>query len=171
MERIAKKYYPEMTLDFCTEVDCLARPFCPGLKKNNRLYEYEETGLTPEEIVKMQRIIACSEMPRLIIPESKPVSHYGAPVVFYGGKEDVKIRPLVYRWWIRTDEELPGQEKVGKYYAQYGEHPQYIVMIAHAVKPTILAFDGEDFYDPYTNELYKVTHWMELPPEPEKNKT
>ena len=85
MERITKKYYPEMTLDFCTEVDCLARPFCPGLKKNNRLYEYEETGLTPEEIVKMQQIIERSEMPRLIIPESETVMH-GEPVVFYGGK-------------------------------------------------------------------------------------
>ena len=69
--------------------------------------------------------------------------------------------------WIPVAEELPAQEEVGKYYAQHGAHPQYIVMIAHAVKPTVVAFDGEGFYDPYDNEPYKVSHWMELPPAPE----
>ena len=165
MERIAKKYYPEMTLDFCTEVDCLARPFCPGLKKNNRLYEYEETGLTPEDVAKLALSVERINVPRFYIQESGAAMH-DEPVILFKGEEKSGIRPLVYRWWIPADVELPGQEDVGKYYAQYGEHPQYIVMIAHAVKPTVLAFDGEDFYDPGTNEPYKVTHWMEWPPAP-----
>ena len=72
--------------------------------------------------------------------------------------------------WIRAEEELPGQEEVGKYYAQYGEHPKYIVMIAGAVQSTVLAYDGEDFYDDNAGEIYKVTHWMPLPAAPNNKK-
>ena len=124
VERVAKKFYPEMTLDFCTEVDCLARPFCPGLKKNNRLYEYEETGLTPEQVRGMM--------------------------------------------WIPAKEQLPGREEVERYYRQNGDHPQYLVMIANAVLATVLSFDGEGWYDSYTDETYHVTHWMPLPAAPQR---
>ena len=52
MERLTKKKYPEMELEFCTEIDCLARDFCPGMKKHNRLFDYEETGVEPDKLQK-----------------------------------------------------------------------------------------------------------------------
>ena len=106
-----------------------------------RLAAYEDTRLIPEEINKLDS-------------QRKAMAALA---------DSYKAEILC---WIPAEVELPGQEEVGKYYAQYGEHPQYIVMIAHAVKPTILAFDGEGFYDPADNEIYKVTHWMPLPAAP-----
>ena len=52
MERLTKKKYPKMELECCTEIDCLARDFCPGMKKHNRLFDYEETGVEPEKLQK-----------------------------------------------------------------------------------------------------------------------
>ena len=49
---------------------------------------------------------------------------------------------------------------------------EYIVMIAHAAKPTVLCFDAEDgvFFeeriDLEDDVIYKVTHWAELPEAP-----
>ena len=50
---------------------------------------------------------------------------------------------------------------------------EYIVMIAHAAKPTVLCFDAEDgiFFeeriDLEDDVIYKVTHWAELPEGPD----
>ena len=57
MERLTKKKYPKMEIGFCTEIDCLARDFCPGLKKHNRLFDYEETGITPEQIQTVKLVL------------------------------------------------------------------------------------------------------------------
>lgn len=49
---------------------------------------------------------------------------------------------------------------------------EYIVMIAHAAKPTVLCFDAEDgvFFeeriDLEDDVIYKVTHWAEMPTSP-----
>ncbi len=82
--------------------------------------------------------------------------------------EDTGLMPeqVVGMQWIPAHVELPGREEVERYYQQYGEHPQYLVMIANAVYATILSFDGEEWYDSYTTEPYKVTHWMPLPAAP-----
>lgn len=51
---------------------------------------------------------------------------------------------------------------------------EYIVMIAHADKPTVLSYDAEDqvFFeeriDLDEDVTYKVTHWAELPLGPNK---
>lgn len=80
MKRLVSVKYPQMTLEFCTEIDCLARDFCPGLKKHNRLFEYEETGMTPEQISAQRWIPVAVRMPEehnSIVPGlgtvSKPV--------------------------------------------------------------------------------------------------
>lgn len=50
MNRLTDRCFLKMELEFCTEIDCLARDFCPGLKKHNKLFAYEETGVTPENL-------------------------------------------------------------------------------------------------------------------------
>lgn len=51
---------------------------------------------------------------------------------------------------------------------------EYIVIIAHAAKPTVLSYDAEDqvFFeeriDLEGDVTYKVTHWAEMPESPTK---
>lgn len=142
-----------------------------------RLKMYEDTGLTPDQVAERLKSVYTAEQ----IEETQNEAYdLGVEAVLHDcfgltwsdaaelRKEIKKIKAA--RKWTQVAEGLPEQDKVEKYYGQYGEHPQYIVMIAHAVRPTVLAFDGEGFYDPVTNEPYKVTHWMELPPAPEVEK-
>lgn len=77
MERLTKMKYPVMKPEFCPEGDCLDPSFCPALKKNNRLFEYEETGLTPEEIKKLdshrKAMAALADSYKAEIPKWIPV--------------------------------------------------------------------------------------------------
>ena len=84
MERLTSRYYPKMEIGFCTEIDCLARDFCPGLKKHNRLYEYEETGLAPEQILTLKLVL------QQRYAEAKGVerSIYGEVLEMLGGQSE-----------------------------------------------------------------------------------
>lgn len=70
------------------------------------------------------------------------------------------------QWWISVAEFLP--TGVEAHYQQYGEYPEYIVMIENGCVPTTLFFDGEGWFDD-ANEYYRVTHWMPLPAPPGEN--
>ena len=65
--------------------------------------------------------------------------------------------------WIPSKEILPSG--IEEYYQQYGEYPEFNVMIEGGRIPTTLFFDGEGWFDT-ANEYYKVTHWLPLPPAP-----
>lgn len=49
MERLTTERFERME-DFCTDKECLIYEYCKAIKKHNRLFDYEETGLMPEEI-------------------------------------------------------------------------------------------------------------------------
>ena len=59
----------------------------------------------------------------------------------------------------------PSLQHVESHYQQYGEYPEFIVMIAGGIFPMTLFFDGEGWFDG-NNEYYSVTHWMPMPPAP-----
>ena len=63
--------------------------------------------------------------------------------------------------WIPVTELLPSG--IEEHYHQYGEYPEFNVMIQGALIPTTLFFDGEGWFD-HVNEYYPVTHWLPLPP-------
>lgn len=65
--------------------------------------------------------------------------------------------------WISVKDRLPFG--IEEYYQQYGEYPEFNVMIEGGRIPTTLFFDGEGWFDT-ANEYYKVTHWLPLPPAP-----
>lgn len=65
--------------------------------------------------------------------------------------------------WISVEDILP--VGIEEHYQQYGEYPEFNVMIAGGRIPTTLFFDGEGWFDT-ANEYYKVTHWLPLPPAP-----
>lgn len=70
--------------------------------------------------------------------------------------------------WIPVSERLPDKwrETDEKY---FGEHIEFIVHIAGAECATTLCFDGKDFFDINTGEIYMVTHWMPLPGPPKED--
>lgn len=51
----------------------------------------------------------------------------------------------------------------------WGEPMEFIVLIKDAKCATTLNFDGKNFFDQETREIYPVTHWMEMPDLPQKN--
>ena len=59
----------------------------------------------------------------------------------------------------------PSAKDVESHFQQFGEYPEYIVMIAGGLFATTLFFDGEGWFDE-ANEYYNVTHWMPLPQPP-----
>ena len=59
----------------------------------------------------------------------------------------------------------PSAKYVESHFQQFGEYPEFIVMIAGGIFPTTLFFDGEGWFDE-ANEYYNVTHWMPLPEPP-----
>lgn len=67
--------------------------------------------------------------------------------------------------WIPVSERLPE-----KYYETdedfAGDPIEFIVHIKDATCATFLCFDGENFFDQNTGEIYAVTHWMPLPEPP-----
>lgn len=77
-----------------------------------------------------------------------------------------QIIPLREDCWILASVELPSRKSCVKHYSMYGASPQFIVMIFGAIFPTVLSFDGNEFFNEETNETYRVTHWMELPVPP-----
>lgn len=81
------------------------------------------------------------------------------------------IDPFYMNAWIPAARELPSRESCVKHYSMYGASPQFIVMIFGAIFPTVLSFDGNEFFNEETNETYRVTHWMELPTPPAREGT
>ena len=76
------------------------------------------------------------------------------------------IEALERSWWIPTSEKLPEQYVI---IDDYGlpEPLEFVVMIQGAKIPTVLSFDGKDFYDDRDGQIYDVTHWMPLPEAPD----
>ena len=71
---------------------------------------------------------------------------------------------------------MPSEEGIEWYDAEKGlpvVSDEYLVMIANAEKPTVLCYDAEEqvFYeeriDLDEDVTYKVTHWAEMPGEPD----
>lgn len=70
--------------------------------------------------------------------------------------------------WTSAAERVPAAE-AKQYFGEYGEYPEYIVMIKGGLVPTTLFFTGEEWIDDM-HEDYAVTHWMPMPEQP-KDKT
>lgn len=68
--------------------------------------------------------------------------------------------------WIPTERRMPTEEE----YKGIGE---FLVMIDCAVLPTTLYFDGEEFFEEFETgngcerQIYRVTHWANMPEPPE----
>lgn len=70
--------------------------------------------------------------------------------------------------WIPVAERLPDKwRETDEEY--FGEPIEFIVHIAGAECATTLCFDGKDFFDINTGEIYMVTHWMPLPEPPKED--
>ena len=67
--------------------------------------------------------------------------------------------------WISVKDRLPTQEDAEKYLLEYEEYNEYLVMIEGAIIPTVLMFDGENWFND-ADDMYAVTHWMPLPQPP-----
>lgn len=87
MERLTSRSYPKMEPEFCTEIECLVRDYCPAIKKHNRLFEYEETGLTPEQLLTLKLVL------QQRYAETKGVerSIYGEVLEMLGGQNEKLI--------------------------------------------------------------------------------
>ena len=69
--------------------------------------------------------------------------------------------------WIPVTERLPE-----KWYETdevfFGEPIEFIVLIEGALCATTLCFNGKNFFDVHTDDVYDVTHWMPLPEPPKE---
>lgn len=78
-----------------------------------------------------------------------------------------------YMEWVSTRDRLPNDE-YESYRREYRENPEFIAFISGAIVSTVLLFDGtgfyahEDDYDDGEHDYFDVTHWMMMPPTPEK---
>ena len=83
---------------------------------------------------------------------------------FYTGKLGELTRTIT---WIPTAERLPTKE-------EYGSIGEFLVMIDCGAIPTALYFDGEEFFEEFEvagrceRQIYRVTHWAEMPEPPER---
>ncbi len=70
--------------------------------------------------------------------------------------------------WTSVDDYLPVEE-TKKYMGEFGEFPEYIVMIKGGELPTSLCFTGEKWIDQWYSDFeYEVTHWMPMPQPPKE---
>jgi hypothetical protein len=71
--------------------------------------------------------------------------------------------------WIPVTERLPKQwhETEEEY---FGEPIEFIVLICGAKCANTLGFDGNNFFDLDSGEIYEVSHWMPLPEPPKEVK-
>ena len=89
---------------------------------------------------------------------------------------------MQYLQWIPASERMPNEE-LNEFRAKYGQYSvrEFIVYISGAAVSTVLWYDGHGFYESdgeepldedYDDREYydDVTHWMSLPPTPEKCK-
>lgn len=70
--------------------------------------------------------------------------------------------------WTPVSQRLPVDE-LNRYRERYGNWScqEFIVYIDGAEIPTVLCFDGENFFEEGDGETYyDVTHWMCMPPRP-----
>lgn len=83
---------------------------------------------------------------------------------FYKGKPDELTRTIT---WVPTAKRLPTKE-------EYGSISEFLVMIDCGAIPTTLYFDGEGFFEEFEaagrceRQIYRVTHWAEMPEPPER---
>ena len=82
------------------------------------------------------------------------------------GRDWMSVNWEPMRQWMPVVEDMPNGAEM--FYKQFGEYPEYIVMIEGSRLPTALFFDGEGWFDA-ANEYYRVTHWMPLPAPPGEN--
>lgn len=69
--------------------------------------------------------------------------------------------------WIPVTERLPDKwRETDEEY--FGEPIEFIVHICGAKCATTLCFDGTEFFDMTTGEIYPVSHWMPLPEPPKE---
>jgi hypothetical protein len=67
--------------------------------------------------------------------------------------------------WIPVTERLPKQWHETEE-EHFGEPIEFIVLICGAKCATTLGFDGNNFFDLDSGEIYEVSHWMPLPEPP-----
>lgn len=82
-------------------------------------------------------------------------------------KNDVTVQE-----WIPVSEGLPTEE-AEEYEKEWGEPPEYLVMIDRGYLPTTLYYDWENgvwykINSALKKEEYNVTHWMPLPEPPKR---
>lgn len=155
MKRLTSVSYPEMTLDFCTEVEYLARDFCPGLQKHNRLFEYEETGLTPEQVTALKQELI-DERHRHDLLQDFEVA------------EAQKLADMKEKLrWIPVTERLPEQD--GQYLCNY-RFGKYRDMTFTRVLDYYATDEVPHFQHTLGDSTMKVTHWMPLPKPPKEER-
>ncbi|MCM1136898.1 MAG: DUF551 domain-containing protein [Clostridium sp.] len=81
----------------------------------------------------------------------------------------VVVAELGKRQWINVEDRLPDKElqeaiSQSRNFVDFEGTPQIevLVMVAWAKRPTILWYDGAEFYDDDFNN-YRVNYWMPLP--------
>ena len=73
---------------------------------------------------------------------------------------------VTFQKWIPASE--PPKVWLEQDVEYFGDAIEFIVHINGAACATFLCFDGENFYDQNTGEIYSVTHWMPLPEPPKE---
>ena len=90
--------------------------------------------------------------------------HWATEQAYKNGKEAGKPK------WISVNDRLPTEE-AEEFEREWGETPDFLVMIEGAYLPTKLYYDWENdewfkINTALKREKYKVTHWMPLPEPP-----
>ena len=67
--------------------------------------------------------------------------------------------------WYDAKIELPSNKSVIDYYIDTHCYPEFIVLLKGAFAPTVLHFDGTNWWDRETNTIYNnfVEYWQMLP--------
>lgn len=68
--------------------------------------------------------------------------------------------------WIPVTQREPSEEAM-KFFGEFGEWPEFLVMIKGGLVPTTLFFGPDEWFDSAEN-TYSVTHWMPLPKGPQE---
>lgn len=151
MERLANRKFETME-EFCDEKECLIYKYCHAIKKHNRLFEYEEIGLMPAEIV--AKLKWADHTAKVLHDIFGDVGVYNLS----------NIKDLISRTqWIPVTDRYPGKGKeyLCRCICNGCEDLPFYMVLGYVI------YDKNPHFQHEQTGGMSVTHWMPLPEPPQ----